>query len=41
MPPISILVGLWANVQWIFTAWLPSWWRAMESDVNYIRNIGG
>jgi hypothetical protein len=38
--PITVLVGLWSGVQWLFTVWIPAWWRAVETDVSYLRNLG-
>lgn len=37
---MAILIALWSNVQWIFTAWIPAWWRVVENDVQALNRIG-
>lgn len=40
MTPLVALINAWNQVTWVFTTYLPSWWRAVEADVSYLRNIG-
>lgn len=40
MDPLIALYAAWAQIQWVFTTWIPSWWEALHADYEYIRNIG-
>jgi hypothetical protein len=40
MDQLNLVMYAWAQLSWVFTVWLPSWWEALEADVNYIRHIG-
>jgi len=39
MDPLQQLIYAWTQVAWVFTDYLPSWWRALHQDYESLRNL--
>ncbi len=41
MSALGYCIYLWTQFTWVFSVWLPAWWRALNADMDYLRRFGG